>query len=153
MDSTPTDVVTVLPLVPKLQPQPKTVSTRRRKTFDEAAWRSIQSFRHADDKSVKVEELRHRVVTDDRFEDDLFDDEIPRLRSARRRGRRHTFATNVAGSSHSRSKAYGDLAQQYDMVLKKLREVQVRTMGHFVVARGGAAHHSISTQTNSLLQC
>lgn len=124
-ESLPVDSVTVLPLMPKRAPQPKKVSTHRRRTFDEAAWKSIRSFRHADDVAVKADELRHRLVSDDRSPGSTIDDEkFGNLSAARRRARRHTYAPDVADSSHARSKVYGDLAQQYDIVLKKLREVQ-----------------------------
>lgn len=137
----------MLPLMPRRPPQPKKISSHRRRTFDEAAWKSIRSFRHADDVAVKADELRHRLVSDDRSHGSAMDDEkIGKSSSARRRARRHTYAANVAENSHARSKIYGDLAQQYDIVLKKLREVQVtaRLDNMFSKAIGSFRHNVTS---------
>lgn len=125
MDARFVHEVTVLPILPKSHPLPKSISNSRRKTFDEAAWRSIQSFRDVNDNAVKAEELRHRVSTDDKTPAVLERMVSARPQSGRRRARRHTYAEKMVETPRNKSKAYGDLAQEYDIVLKSLRAVQV----------------------------
>lgn len=96
-------------------PLHKKVGARRRRSFDHQVWQSISNLR------TKQSNIASAA---DSLREGIFQEAKPKPKSSHRRRRWSFGEGEKAGTTFDKAQQYGNLAQEYDMMLSNLRSLQ-----------------------------
>jgi hypothetical protein len=119
----------------KEKQQKKKEHAKRRRSFDSQIWNSIQSMRNKQqDNAVAADNLREGIINVPKSKEEtgaVVSNDGTTSKGNRRR--RWSFDPDGNGLNNSGNKAkdYGNLAMEYDMMLKELKELQLEYLNKF----------------------